>query len=101
MNTKKQFDFDKVFTINSTGGTTKNFQNSFIYGMALFEGTVPTYKTLLETFCTTHVKQYRNAKHVLSRFLVMTGTEMIIIVLALQYCLTCVVQKVSIGTLNK
>ena len=51
----------------------------------------------IETFCTTQVKQYRNAKHDLSRFLVMTGTE-ITIVLALRYCLTCVVQKVSISS---
>jgi len=50
---------------------------------------------IIETFCTTHVKQYRNAKTIVISVPVMTRKRDRTC-LALRYCFTCVVQKVSI-----
>jgi len=50
-----------------------------------------------ETFCTTHVKQYGNAKTIVISVPVMTRKRDTTC-LALRYCFTCVVQKVSIIT---
>ena len=49
---------------------------------------------ILETFCTTHVKQYRNAKTIVISVPVMTRKRDRTC-LALRYCFMCVVQKVS------